>query len=123
MHVLRMIDIYIYIPGPNPKWFRRFYTTSLFAKTRLIIRVLGLESGSSGSVGSLHRNTSKSGDASRKGLRLLLCGVTTFKTNTWMGHLSWEQELDMGALNLGNYGLCVFKMYTIYRIPLSVFND
>lgn len=143
-------DIYIYIPGPNPKWFRRFYTTSLSKNTALIPEswawkvvlraplapLAPCTQKGSGKEGfdnlkkdcqlsfwnETHRNlVMQVGNC--EGLRLLLCGVTKFKTNTWMGLLSWEQELDMGALNLGNYGLCVFKMYTIYRIPLSVFND
>ncbi len=37
--------------------------------------------------------------------------------------LSWVQQLDMGALKLGNYGPGVSKMYTIYRIAFSVFKE
>ena len=103
MHVLRMIDIYIYIPGPNPKWKQVLHNFSQqrsannqspglwwFFGLHWLLAPKGFRQGRIWQPQKrlpmviLKRNTSKSGDASRKGLRLLLCGVTTFKTNTWI---------------------------------------
>lgn len=112
--------IYIYlVPTQNGSRFLHNFSQQ---KPRLKIRVLGF-GGSSGSVGSLRGNLRNLVMQVGKVFVFFCVGLPRSKTNTWMGLLSWEQELDMGALNLGNYELCVFKMYTIYRIPLSVFND
>lgn len=113
MHVSRMIDIYIYlVPTQNGR--------QVFNNNFSLCKNLGFLKQSPG-LGRWCFGL--------RWLHWLLApewGLPKFKTNYLdkTPVLASKNFWHGRSKNLGNYGRpCVFKMYTIYRIPLSVFNE